>query len=296
MPSGKQITWAIVVIALVLAAAFLGVKYPLPPQPEEQPAAAAYQVPCHTEMGGVGYTCDSGGEFAVNSGASLNVAAASTATFAGVTTFTGAVTVDDIDVQGDITTSSVTIPDNVTITDTLTISGTLRSAGLITANGGVAVAGPTAAATATPALRINNLGVANDILVLAKNGTPVVKVSNAGAITSGGTAVALQGGAFDGSSVKVAGTPVVVQVGALAAGNAMICGSTTITGTGTLPTGLATPQYVQLSLAQDVTGDCARLSYTAAVATVTAKCWNAAATPAAAATAAVVNWCAVGKP
>lgn len=38
MPSGKQITWAVVVIALVLAAAFLGVKYPLPPQPDEQTA------------------------------------------------------------------------------------------------------------------------------------------------------------------------------------------------------------------------------------------------------------------
>jgi hypothetical protein len=71
MPSGKQITWAVVVIALVLGAAFLGVKYPLPPQPEELPAAAAYQVPCHTEMGGVGYTCDDGGAFTVNSGASL---------------------------------------------------------------------------------------------------------------------------------------------------------------------------------------------------------------------------------
>ena len=301
MPSGKQITWAVVVIALVLAAAFLGVKYPLPPQPEEQPAAAAYQVPCHTEMGGVGYTCDSGGSFAVNSGASLTVAAASTATFAGVTTFTGAVTVDDIDVQGEITTSSVTIPDNVTITDTLTISGTvslgdggdtvtinssdwdisatggmtgigaITADGVVTASGGVAVSVPTAVATATPAMLINNIGATNDGLVVAKNATPIFKVSNAGVVT--------------GNLLRYASS-----------GQQIICGSTTITGTGTLPHALATPQFVQLSLAQDVTGDCARLSYTNASATVTAKCWNSALTPAAAATPAAVNWCVIGTP
>ena len=55
-----------------------------------------------------------------------------------------------------------------------------------------------------------------------------------------------------GGALKVGATPVALQVGALA-GKAIICGSTTITGTGTIPHGLATPSYVTLGLAQDVT-------------------------------------------
>jgi hypothetical protein len=299
---------ALIGIALATLIAVLGVfGYEItlpdlaPPTEQEAALAGGFSVPCHTEMGGVGYTCDSGGAFAVNSGASLTVAAGATATFAGVTTFTGAVTVNDIDVQGVITTSSVTIPDNVTITDTLTVSGTVKlgdagdtvaidssdwdisatgamtgigaitADGLVTASGGVAVSVPTAAATATPAMLINNIGATNDGLVVAKNGTPVFKVSNAGAVT--------------GNLLRYASS-----------GQQIICGSTTITGTGSLPHALATPQFVQLSLAEDVTGDCARLSYTNASATVTAKCWNSALTPAAATTPVAVNWCVIGTP
>lgn len=108
-------------------------------------------------------------------------------------------------------------------------------------------------------------------------------------------AVTINNNAEVTGTLKVAGTPVAVQAGALA-GSRLICGSTTITGTGTLPHGLATPQYVQLSLGQNATGDCAQLSYTNASATVTAKCWNTALTPAAATTPAPVNWCVIGTP
>jgi hypothetical protein len=74
------------------------------------------------------------------------------------------------------------------------------------------------------------------------------------------------------------------------------CATQTITGTGVLATGLATPQYVNLTLAQDATGDGARLTYTNSSATVTAKVWNTALTPAAATTPVTVSWCAVGVP
>lgn len=129
---------------------------------------------------------------------------------------------------------------------------------------------PTPPATATPLVLVNNTGTSNS-LSIRQNATPVFVVSASGAVSG-------QVLKYDTSGQKI------------------VCGSTTITGTGTLPTGLATPSYVQLTLAQDVTGDCARLSYTNASATVTAKCWSAAATPAAAATAAAVNWCAIGTP
>jgi hypothetical protein len=117
-----------------------------------------------------------------------------------------------------------------------------------------------------------------------------------GALTVAGTPIALvSGSTINAASLKVVGTPVVVQVGALAAGARMVCGSTTITGTGVLPTTLATPQYVNLSLAADVTGNCQSLSYTNTSATVTAKCYNSALTPAPATTPVAVNWCAIGK-
>jgi hypothetical protein len=94
-------------------------------------------------------------------------------------------------------------------------------------------------------------------------------------------------------ALKVAGTPVAVQVGALA-GKAIICGSTTITGTGTIPHGLATPSYVTLGLAQDVTGNGGHLSASNASGTVTVKAWSSALTPAAATTPVAVNWCVNG--
>jgi hypothetical protein len=94
-------------------------------------------------------------------------------------------------------------------------------------------------------------------------------------------------------AVAVAGTPVAVQVGAHA-GQAIICGSTTITGTGTLPHGLATPSFVTLGLAQDVTGNGGHLSASNASGTVTVKAWSSALTPAAATTPVAVNWCVNG--
>ena len=96
-----------------------------------------------------------------------------------------------------------------------------------------------------------------------------------------------------GGALKVGATPVALQVGALA-GKAIICGSTTITGTGALPHGLATPSFVTLGLAQDVTGNGGHLSFANASGTVTVKAWSSALTPVAATTPVAVNWCVNG--
>lgn len=74
----------------------------------------------------------------------------------------------------------------------------------------------------------------------------------------------------------------------------VVCNTTTITGTGTIAHGLATPSYITYGLAQDATGDGARVSHTNSAATVTLKVWNTALTPAAATTPVAVDWCAVG--
>jgi len=140
---------------------------------------------------------------------------------------------------------------------------------LDSAAGAIKVAGPTTVATATPVAVIDSLGVSN-IFEVRDAATPVFVVRN------GGTLVG--------------------ALGYATAGQKIICGSTNITGTGVIAHALATPSFVQLSLAQDVTGDCARLSYTNSAATVTAKCWNSALTPAAAAAVAAVNWCVIGTP
>lgn len=158
-----------------------------------------------------------------------------------------------------------------TLLSSLAVRGKTNLQGATAISNTLVVIGPTAAASATPAQIVNNLGAANDILVLADSGTPVFKVGNGGTVTGN-----------------------VLRYGS--AGQAIICGSTTITGTGALPHALATPQFVQVSLAQDVTGDCARPSYTNAGATVTAKCWNSALTPAPATTPVAVDWCVIGTP
>jgi hypothetical protein len=160
---------------------------------------------------------------------------------------------------------------NQTVGGTLSMTGATTLTGALAANGGAVVAGPTADATATPAMLVNNLGAANDNLVVAKAGTPVFKVSNAGVVTGN-----------------------VLQYGS--SGQKIVCGSTNITGTGTIAHGLATPVYVMASLAGDVTGDAARVSTTNAVATVTVKVWNSALTPAPNTTPVAVNWCVVGTP
>jgi hypothetical protein len=152
---------------------------------------------------------------------------------------------------------------------TINNGGNRVAAGGQTNNNWIKVSAPTAIATATPAAVIDSLGLSN-ILEVRDAATPVFAVRNGGTLLG---------------TLQYA-----------TAGQKIICSSTTITGTGTLPTTLSTPSYIQLSLAEDVTGDCVHLSYTNSAATVTAKCWNSALTPAAATTPVAVNWCAIGTP
>jgi len=172
----------------------------------------------------------------------------------------------DLSVGGN---SSIT--GNETVGGTLGVTGVLSAAGFANSNY-LSVSAPTAIASATPAIRINNLGAGNDAVSVEKASTPVFKIGNSGAVTGK-----------------------VLQYNA-ASGQAQICGTTTITGTGTLAHGLATPSYVQVSLGQDATGDGATLSFTNASKTVTAKVWNTALTPAAATTPVAVDWCVIGTP
>ena len=154
--------------------------------------------------------------------------------------------------------------------------GVISATGLLTGNGGALILGPTPATTATPAAIVRNYGAANDALVVSKvtagTPSPVFKVGNSGTIT--------------GYVLRYASS-----------GKAEVCGTTTITGTGTLATGLSTPQaVVALNMGADANYDHNRLSFTNTSATVVAKVWNGAATPAAAATGVPVDWCVIGTP
>jgi hypothetical protein len=204
----------------------------------------------------------------------------------------------------------------VTATGLANLSGGVLSTGVIANTGvfttSVKVAGTPVARLSGSAIDASSLKVALTPVALLQGSaidasslkvalTPVAKLSGSAIdATSLGvnlTPVALlSGSTINATALTVVGTPVVVQTGAFASNARMVCGSTTITGTGTLPHALATPQFVQLSLGQNVTGDCTALSYTNASAVVTAKCFNSALTPVAAATPAPIDWCVIGKP
>jgi len=306
----KYLAWLIVVVA-ILVAGYLGVVYPIPAPPSlpappvvEPQALTSGGIKCHS----VGPT---GACIEIWNGGDIRV-------------YSNQGTTSKFSVDG--ATGDTTIAGNLGISGSTVDGGAVGNSMKITA--------PTAVASATPALRVNNLGAANDVLSIEKAGTPVFSVGNAGAITMQGALTANDAAGFyagakvvgataaatatpamivnglgatnDLLSVQKAATPVfkvgnagvvvgqVLQYGA--SGQKVVCGTTTITGTGTLAHALPTPSFVQLSLAQDATGDCNYLSYTNAAAVVTAKCWNSALTPAAAAASAVVGWCVIGTP
>lgn len=117
-----------------------------------------------------------------------------------------------------------------------------------------------------------------------------------GAPTLAAGGVLANAGVFT-TSVGIAGTPVVAYATPnISGGLYEVCGSTNISTTGTivLPHGLATPSYVVVTMAQDATGDGARVSTTNISATVTVKGWNTALTPAANTTPIAINYCVIG--
>jgi hypothetical protein len=300
---------AIVLVAVVSVLAVFGYDtVVIQPRASSQPGALSrgtgYGVPCYMEQGGVGLTCETGGAVTIGSGAGLTVAAGATAVVAGPLAIGGGYgdTGCTITAAGALSCNGVTtIGNNLVVTGAITGGSfsptTFSNAADLTADTGNFTTTLTKAGTAVARVSGDNINGAT----LKEAGTPVARLAgsniDAGTLKVGGTAVArLSGSTVDTAALSVVGTPVALQIGALAASNVITCNTATITGTGVLATGLATPSAVTLSLGQDVTGDCARLSFTNATGVVTAKCWTAALTPVAAATPAVVQWCALGKP
>lgn len=189
------------------------------------------------------------------------------------TRFRALIVQDAVTVGGALTVSGAS-----TFNGATTLTGAVNQSGLQTLTGGLSVApnaviaAPTALATATPVLYVNSAG-AHNLVVVAKNATPVWSIRNSGAVV----------GLVEQSNQS---------------GVKCVYGTQTVTGTGTIAHGLSTPVAVQLTLAQDVTVDSASLSYTNAAAVVTAKVWQIPVTPAAiaAATPAIVAYRVCGTP
>jgi hypothetical protein len=142
--------------------------------------------------------------------------------------------------------------------------------GAQTVNSNIVVSAPTAVATAVPAAVVNSAGVSN-LLEVRKASTPVFTVGNGGAVTG-----------------------LVFQ--AAAAGQKCIMGTQVITGAAAVTHGLSTPTAAQFTLAEDVSGDGAMVSYVNSAAVITASIWTSAATPVAASAGHTVSYWICGTP
>lgn len=195
-------------------------------------------------------------------------------------------------------------------------SGAPTFSGGLNQNNWVAIAVPTTVLTTTPAVQINSAGLSTNILDVQDGGTSQLTVLNGGGVevaapTAVGTAqpafqVDSSGGLSNLLEVRDSATPVfTVSDGGnvtgkvlryATAGTQIVCGTQTITDTADVSHGLTTPAYGMCSLNQTLTGDAYACNATVAGATVTVKVLNNAATPAANAAGASVNWCVVGTP
>lgn len=134
----------------------------------------------------------------------------------------------------------------------------------------------TSIGTATPLLEIHNQGVGQSLVIRDSGGTPEFVVNANGGVT--------------------ANTLTAPVIGASASGQKCVYGTQTISNTAAITHGLSTPVAVFLQLAADATGDGLSTSYTNSAAVVTAKVWNAAATPAAGTTPVSVAYFVCGTP
>jgi hypothetical protein len=270
--------WGSVTLIMVLVATFLGGCYPIPTP--EQPAAAVsdryYEsLIVDKELTSNGITTLKGNT-----------------TVGGALTVTGAITGGSFS-PATFTNATALTANTGVFTTSVTVAGTA-----VARLSGSAIDAASLKVAATPVALLQGSAIDASSLKVAL--TPVALLQGS-AIDASSLKVALtpvallSGSTINGAAVSVAGTPVAVQVGALA-GKRIICGQTVITGTGTIPHGLATPSFVTLGQAQDVTGDGARLSFTNATGAVTVKAWNSALTPAPATTPVAVDWCVNGTP
>lgn len=302
--------WALVVVAII-AATFLGVRFPIPePPPEDVFVEAVRPVQFRS----------------VNVQQDLTVAG--DAGVAGDLAVTGdTVITGGLSVTGGVTGTNVLTSGNQTIAGIKTFTTPAALTGGIT--GPLVVTGPTAAATATPASVINNTGAANNSLEVRKNATPVAYVTNAGGVvasfltTAGGLTAAsaeIGGGygstgctlsaagdlACDGDvviegNVTITGT---LQYGALyplgfvSDGQQLVYGTASITTTLAVAHGLTTVTWCNATLAQDPktgSGEAALVTVAVATNACTVKAWQiggAAATE----TDVKINWIVIGAP
>lgn len=227
----------------------------------------------------------------VGSGAALDVQAGATFTanttingnpiFAGATaigTATPAVVVNQAGVSNIFEARKNATPQFVVNNDgSVTAAGAASVGGALSVTGGqsnsnwVKVAAPTAVGTATPAAVVDNAGAGNVLLSVRKAATPAFEVYNSGVV--------------NGKVLRYA-----------TAGTQIVCGTQTITDTANVSHGLATPAYAMCSLNQTLTGGAYACNATVSGITVTVKVRNNAATPAANAAGASINWCVIGTP
>lgn len=222
-------------------------------------------------------------------------------------------------VTGGITGTNVLTTGDQTIAGVKTFTTPAAFTGGVT--GPLVMTGPTAVATATPAAYINNLGAANDSLVVANEGTVVAAIGNAGALTADSAAIgggygatgctlsnagALQcngaatvDGALDVGSTLNFGANNLYPVGYASSGQQLVYGSSTITGTLAVPHGLTTVTFCQATLGEDPetgAGDAAFVTVAVAANVCTAKVWQDSWTDAATETDVVVHWLVIGAP
>jgi len=302
--------WALVVVAIV-AATFLGVRFPIPEPPPDDVFLEAMRP---VQFRSVNVQQD----LSVGGGAKV----AGDAAVTGDVTITGG-----LSVTGGVTGTNVLTTGNQTIAGIKTFSTPAAFTGGM--SGPLLITGPTAAATATPALRFNNTGAGNVSLQIEKNATPVASFSNAGGLTAAflttaggltaGSAVvgggygstgctlsaagdlACNGAAVIDGNVAITGT---LQYGALyplgfaSSGQQVVYGTSTITTTLSVPHGLTTVTFCQATLGQDPktgAGDAAAVTVAVATNACTVKAWQddfSAATE----TGVVVHWMVIGAP
>jgi hypothetical protein len=304
--------WALVVVAIV-AAAFLGVRFPIPEPPPDDVFMEAMR-PVQFRSVNVQQDLTVGGGAAVAGDAAVT----------GDVTITGG-----LSVTGGVTGTNVLTTGNQTIAGIKTFSTPAAFTGGVT--GPMLITGPTAAATATPALRFNNTGAGNVSLQIEKNATPVASFSNAGGLTAaflttagaltsdsavvgggyGATGCTLSNagvlqcngaatidGALDVGGTLNYGANNLYPVGFASSGQQVVYGTSTITTTLAVPHGLTTVTFCQATLGEDPetgAGDAAAVTVAVAANVCTVKAWQddfSAATE----TNVVVHWMVIGAP
>jgi hypothetical protein len=232
LTEAKRLQWAAwgISVLLVVAGTFLGVRFPdLPPIPADP-----------------GDVASRGGFYSNFAG--LVVAVPTTAA-----TATPGIIVNNLGLGKAIEVQDAGTPVwSIHNGGSVSRTGNDSITGDVSITGAGKVAAATAVATATPALVVDSLGAANNLLEVRDAATPVFTVNNGGTVVGN-----------------------VLQYGS--SGEKAVAATASITTTGTVAHGLATVSWAVCTLAQDPhtdAGDAATVSVSIAANTVTAKAWQ----------------------